>query len=99
MPGDPVQIPLGSQQAADGFFDIDDVNQISAAINVRPHLRIPLTRAVSEVNTGFQNFLDDNISHNHVLPLATNAYSWPKISQHSPVNRTVFRRIKAENRG
>ncbi len=54
-----VQVLLGPQQAADRFADVDDVNQILAGVNIRPHLRVPAAGAVAEVDAGFDQFFNE----------------------------------------
>ena len=46
------------RSSADRFADVDNVNEVFAGVNVRPHLRIPPTRTVSVVDTCFHQFLN-----------------------------------------
>jgi len=55
-----------SQEAAHGFAQIDDVNEIALAVDVRPHLGIPATGAVTEVHAGFNELL--NLNDRHARP-------------------------------
>ena len=49
----PIEELRATQQAADGFLQVDDVNQVTLAVNVRLHLRIPAAGAASEVYASF----------------------------------------------
>jgi len=51
--GNLFQIFFCSQQAANGFAHIDNMDQIAAAVDVGPHLGIPTAGAVAEVNSRF----------------------------------------------
>ena len=43
MASDVREVLLGAKDAADCFANINDVDQIAAGINVRPHLWVPTT--------------------------------------------------------
>ena len=45
------QVLLGPQQTANCLADVDNVDEVAAGVNVRPHLRIPATRPVPEMDT------------------------------------------------
>ena len=42
--------PQYPYRPADGFLDVDDVDEVAAAVDVRPHFRVPAAGAVSEVD-------------------------------------------------
>ena len=48
-----LQVLSGTQQAADGFANVDNMDQVAAGINIRPHLRVPPAGAVAKVDPGF----------------------------------------------
>ena len=71
---------LASQQEPlDGLLDVDDVDLVALAINVRRHLRVPVRGTVSEVDAGF-----DKVFHErrHVA-------SAPASSQSLPAERSI----------
>src|SRR5205085_1971865 len=45
---------VGPQQAADGFAQVDDVDQVPLAVDVRPHLRVPPAGSVPVVDARFE---------------------------------------------
>ena len=49
---------LRKQETLDGLADVDDVNLILDALNVRGHLWIPIRSALAEVDTCFNKFVD-----------------------------------------
>ena len=59
--GNFLQVPLSSQYAANCLFNVDDVDEIPAAVNVRSHFRIPSTRAVTKMDTRLQHVLHINV--------------------------------------
>jgi hypothetical protein len=61
--GDLLEVFPGPQESPDGLFDVDDMDQISAAINVRPHLGIPPAGTMTEMDSGIQNVLNDDFRH------------------------------------
>ena len=67
--GDLLQILLGPQQPANRFADVDDVDQILAGVDVRPHLGVPAARPMAEMNPGFDQLLDQHW-HETLLALA-----------------------------
>ena len=54
---------FGSQQSANRFADVDDVNLVLTAVNIGPHFWIPAAGTVPEVHASFDQFLDDLIGH------------------------------------
>src|SRR5262249_52039581 len=48
------EVLVGSQQAADGFAQVDDVDQVPLAVDVRPHLRVPPAGSVTVVDARFE---------------------------------------------
>ena len=57
------EILLRSEQAANRFADVDDVDQIAAGVNVRPHLGVPAARAVTEMDTRLDELFDESGRH------------------------------------
>ena len=53
LAGDLGEVTVGPQQAADGFTQIDNVDEIALAVDIRAHLRVPAAGPVAEVNAGF----------------------------------------------
>jgi hypothetical protein len=51
------EILFRTQDASDGFSNVDDVNVFSASIDVGTHFGIPLTGAVSEMDSRINQFL------------------------------------------
>ena len=47
------------QHALHGLADVDDVDLVLAAVDVRRHLRIPVGAALPEVDSGFDEFVDE----------------------------------------
>ena len=64
-----------SQQAAHGFAQIDDMDEIAFAVDIRPHLGIPTTRPVSEMDAGFDQVL--NLDNGHARP-SCDRVTWPE---------------------
>ena len=48
---------IGLVNLAYGFLQVDDVDTVSLGIDVGSHFRVPSSRLMSEVNTGFQQLL------------------------------------------
>ena len=48
-----------AKQAADRFFQVDDMNQVALAVDVRLHLGVPPAGAVAVVNPGINEIFDD----------------------------------------
>ena len=68
--GDLGEERVGAEQAAHGFAQVDDVDEIALAVDVRPHLGIPAAGPVSEMDAGFDQFLNLNNRHaKHLLRL------------------------------
>ena len=57
--GDPVKELDRAQQTANSLFQVDNVNQVALAVNVRLHLGIPPADPVTVVNPGFNEIFDD----------------------------------------
>ena len=51
---------------ADGFAEVDDVDQIALAVDVRPHFRVPPAGPVAEVDAGLDEVL--NLNDRHAQP-------------------------------
>ena len=62
---------VGPQQAAHRFAQIDDMNEIALAVNIRPHLRIPAAGAMAEMNAGLDQVF--HLDNRHALPSRTQA--------------------------
>ena len=60
------QVAVGPEQTTDGLTQVDDVDQIALAVNVRPHLGVPPAGAVSEVDAGLDQVL--HLDDGHALP-------------------------------
>ena len=58
-----LQITHGVIEEGKGLFQVDDMDVAPRTKNVRGHLRIPITRLVAEVNTGFQHLTHRYIRH------------------------------------
>ena len=61
--GDLFEILAGPEQAADRLADVDDVDQVAAAVDVGPHLRVPAAGPVAEMDACFDQFLGQDIRH------------------------------------
>ena len=48
--GDLLQILARPQQAANRLADVDDVDQVAAGVDVRPHLGVPAAGAMAKMN-------------------------------------------------
>ena len=57
--GDPVEELGRAQQAADGLLQVDDVNQVPLAVDVRLHLRVPAAGPVAEMHAGVDQVFHD----------------------------------------
>ena len=68
--GDLLEILLRPQQAANRLADVDDVDQIAAGVDVRPHLGIPAAGPMAEMDPRFNQFLDQNSCHEKLLAKA-----------------------------
>ena len=64
---DLLEVAMSAEQAANGFAQVDDVDQVSLAVNVRPHLRVPAAGAVSVVDAGVDKLLHLNDGHAELL--------------------------------
>src|SRR5690606_29701592 len=53
----------GADQAADRLLQVDDVDRVPLAVDVRGHLRVPAAGAVPEVDAGLDQLLEGNESH------------------------------------
>ena len=56
-------IAMPAEQAADGFAQVDDVDQVSLAVDVRPHLRVPPAGPVTVMHASVEQVLDLNNGH------------------------------------
>jgi hypothetical protein len=52
-----LQVLSGTEQAANGFADIDDMDEVAAGINIRPHLGVPAAGAMAKMDPGFNQVL------------------------------------------
>ena len=52
-----------TEHAADGFPQVNDMNEVALAVNVRPHLRVPTAGPVAEVYAGLDEVFDLNDRH------------------------------------
>src|SRR5439155_4850720 len=59
-------VAVGPEETADRLTQVDDVDQIAFAVDVRPHLGIPPAGAVSEVDAGLDQVL--HLDDGHALP-------------------------------
>ena len=73
-----LQILSRPQQAADRFADVDDVDQVPPAVDVRPHLGVPAAGPVAEMNPGFDQVLDKDGSQEQISSEGTPAMSAPR---------------------
>ena len=55
---------VAREQAPHGFLQVDDMNQVPLAVDVRLHLRVPAAGPVAEVHAGIDQVLDDK-RHEH----------------------------------
>src|SRR5207253_1686302 len=62
------QVAVRPEQPADGFPQVDDVDQVPLAVDVRPHLRVPPTGPVAVVDPGVEELLDVYDSHGDSFP-------------------------------
>ena len=73
-----LQILPGPQQAADRLADVDDVDQIAAGVDVRPHLGVPAAGAMAEMDPRFDQVLNQNSSQRKTPSKGTPAKSPPE---------------------
>ena len=59
-------VAVAAEQAADGFPEVNDVDQVALAVDVRPHLGVPTAGPVPVVDAGVEQFLDLNDGHANV---------------------------------
>src|SRR5262249_52786290 len=59
------QVTVGAKETANGFTKVDDVDQITLAVDVRPHLRVPAAGPVPEMDAGLDHIL--NLHNGHAL--------------------------------
>ena len=57
-----LQVAPRPQQAADRLADVDDVDEIAAGVDVRPHLRVPTAGPMAEMDPGLDQVLYKNSS-------------------------------------
>ena len=50
---------IARKQTANGLFQVDDVNQVALAVDVRLHLGVPSADPVAVMNPGFDEILDN----------------------------------------
>jgi hypothetical protein len=55
---DLIQVAVRAKQVADGFAEVDDVNEVAFSVNIRPHFRVPTARPVSVVDARIEQILD-----------------------------------------
>ena len=60
--GHPLQILPGPQQAADRLAHVDDVDQVAAGVDIRPHLGVPAAGAMAEMDPRFDQVFYQNSS-------------------------------------
>src|SRR5262249_13742459 len=60
------------EQAADRFAQVDDMDEIPLAVNVRPHLRVPAAGAMPIMHAGLDQLLHLNDRH---IALPVNRYN------------------------
>ena len=48
-----------------GFFQIDDVDLVALAEQIRGHAGVPVTGLMTEMNAGFQHFTHGDVGHDH----------------------------------
>ena len=61
MLGDLAHEVVGRSEVADGLLQVDDVDAVAGAEDVRLHLRIPARGLVAEVNAGLQQFFHGDL--------------------------------------
>ena len=61
------QVTVAAKQSANAFPEVDDVDEIALAVNVRPHFRVPAASPVPIVDAGVEHFLDLHDSHAALL--------------------------------
>ena len=54
---------FGKQETLNGLLDINNVNPVPLAPDVRGHLRVPASRTLTEVNAGLDKILNQLASH------------------------------------
>jgi hypothetical protein len=64
--GDLGQVTVGTQETPDGLTQVDDVDQVSLAVDVRPHLGVPPAGPVAEVDTSLDQVF--HLDNGHALP-------------------------------
>ncbi len=52
---------VGDFEELDGLLQVNDVDAVSGAEDVRPHLGVPAAGLVAEVDPGFQQFLHSDV--------------------------------------
>ena len=70
------EVAVGPQQAANGLAQVDDVDEIALAVDVRPHLGVPTAGPMPEMDAGLDQVL--HLDNGHALP------SWPVAGAKGP---------------
>src|SRR5262249_18270483 len=60
------EVAAGPREPADGLTQVDDVDEVALAVDERPHLGVPPTGTVPEVDSGLDQVLD--LDNRHALP-------------------------------
>src|SRR5207248_6399460 len=85
-------VAVAAEQAADGFPQVDDVDQVALAVDVRPHLRVPPAGPVAEVNSGLDEVL--YLNDRHAPPSCPQAGKLGPRVEKLPAPRRIRRRPK-----
>ena len=83
-------IVVGLDQTANGLLDIDDVDGVALAEDVRLHARVPHAGGGSKMDAGFQQFLDIDDGHDGLQTPSTRRRGWEYAGDDAnrPVRRT-----------
>src|SRR5690606_22051428 len=65
--GDLGQVLLGPQETANRFADVDDVDQLVATVDVRPHFRVPAAGTMAKVGTRLNELFDEFSGQQYLL--------------------------------
>src|SRR5581483_3391459 len=60
------QVTVRAEQAANRLTQIDDMDEIALAVNVRPHLWVPAASPMAKMHTRLDEIL--NLDNRHALP-------------------------------
>ena len=98
---EPLQEVVRADEAPDGALQVDNVDPVALAVDVRLHARVPDGRQMTELNARVQEFLDRNDGHInlrwHTFPAAPGSGDPGRLplpaSREGDQNRGEYRRL------